>query len=89
MDKERNDLAIAIGTENTEFQYGEYKVTTVFTDNGISLTDALVDYIEKMASLRFASWQNIFWESHWENKNIMLTSNQVESNMLQHIIGYK
>ena len=55
MNKERNDLAIAIGTENTEFQYGEYKVTTVFTDNGISLTDALVDYIEKMASLRFAS----------------------------------
>ena len=89
MDKERNDIATAVVTENTEFQYGEYKVTTVFTDNGISLTDALVDYIEKMASLRFASWQNIFWESRWENKNIMLTSNQVESNMLQHIIGYK
>lgn len=55
MDKERNDLATAVVTDNTVFQYGEYKVTTVFTDNGISLTDALVDYIEKMASLRFAS----------------------------------
>lgn len=82
MDKERNDIATVAVTDNTEFQYGEYKVTMVFTDNGISLTDALVDYIEKMASLRFASWQNIFWESRWENKNIMLTSNQVESNML-------
>ena len=55
MDKERNAIAPVVVTDNTEFQYGEYKVTTVFTDNGISLTDALVDYIAKMASLRFAS----------------------------------
>ncbi|MFA9421964.1 MAG: hypothetical protein ACERLG_00185 [Sedimentibacter sp.] len=54
MDKKINDAAATV-TDNTEFQYGEYKVTTIITDDGISLTDALVDYIEKMASLRFAS----------------------------------
>ena len=38
---------------NTVFEYGEYKVTCSFSDNGVTLTDALVDYVEKMVSLRF------------------------------------
>ena len=40
---------------NTVFEYGEYKVTCSFSDNGVTLTDALVDYVEKMVSLRFVS----------------------------------
>jgi len=44
-----------INEDNTVFDYGEYKVTCSFSENGVTLTDALVDYIEKMVSLKFAS----------------------------------
>lgn len=41
-------------TDSRIFEYGEYKVTVAFSENGITLTEALVDYVEKMASLKFA-----------------------------------
>ena len=40
-------------TDSRIFEYREYKVTVAFSENGITLTEALVDYVEKMASLRF------------------------------------
>ena len=47
----------AVNTADSDkvFEYGEYKVTCSFSDNGVMLTDALVEYVEKMVSLRFAS----------------------------------
>ena len=47
--------AVNTADSNTVFEYGEYKVTCSFSDNGVTLTDALVDYVEKMVSLRFVS----------------------------------
>ena len=47
--------AVKTADSNTVFEYGEYKVTCSFSDNGVTLTDALVDYVEKMVSLRFVS----------------------------------
>lgn len=53
----KTEAQIAVNTpdSNTIFEYGEYKVTCSFSDNGVTLTDALVDFVEKMVSLRFVS----------------------------------
>ena len=59
MDKERNDLATVEVTENTEFQYGEYKVTTVFTDNGISILEKLGYHFTKTSNGFFTNEEPI------------------------------
>jgi len=52
----RKEVQSVVNTADSDsiFLYGEYMVTCSFSDNGVTLTDALVDYVEKMVSLRFA-----------------------------------
>lgn len=33
--------------------YGEYKVVNTFSDSGLTLTDALESYIERVTSLKY------------------------------------
>jgi Fe-S cluster assembly iron-binding protein IscA len=45
---------VNIADNDIVFEYGEYNVTCSFSENGVTLTEALVDYVEKMVSLKFA-----------------------------------